>query len=70
MTSIEGLLAELDERTIATRIGIPHDEARMRYQMNSNTVEDFEEFSRKIGDYFNYHFISSKQIGEKYFCEA
>jgi hypothetical protein len=63
MTSIEGLLAELDEKTIATRIGIPHDEARMRYQMNSNTVEDFEEFSRKIGDYFNYHFTSCVSFG-------
>ena len=29
--SLDKLLAELDERYIARRIGIPHDEARMRY---------------------------------------
>jgi hypothetical protein len=56
MASINNLLAELDERTIAQRIGIPHDEARMRYSLTSNTVGSFEEFTRTISDYLNYHF--------------
>lgn len=53
--SLTNLLEELDERNIARRIGIPHDEARMRYRLNSNTVRDFDEFSRLIGDYYNHH---------------
>lgn len=54
--SIGNLLAELDERTIAQRIGIPHDEARMRYPLNTNTARSFDEFNGIIGDYYNTHF--------------
>jgi hypothetical protein len=63
VTSITGLLAELDERNIAQKIGIRHDEVRMRYPLQSNTVDDFEEFSRIIGDYCNYHFTSCISFG-------
>lgn len=54
--SIANLLAELDERSIAQRIGIRHDELRMQYPLNSNTVRDFDEFSQIIADYYNTHF--------------
>jgi len=63
MTSITGLLAELDERTIAQRIGIYHDEVRMRYPLQSNTVRSFDEFSRIIGHYCNYHFTNCVSFG-------
>jgi len=56
MVSINALLAELDERTIAQRIGIAHDEARLRYPLNSNTVSSFDEFNRLITNYYNFHF--------------
>jgi len=56
--SITNLLAELDERYIAQKIGIRHDEARMGYHLSSNTVRDFDEFTRVIGDYYNWHFSS------------
>lgn len=56
--SIDNLLAELDERTIAQRIGIPHDEARMRFSLNSNTVRSFSEFESVIADYYNTHFTT------------
>ena len=56
MATIDSLLSALDEGTIAQRVGIPHDEARIRYHLASNTVSDFEEFSTIIGDYYNYHF--------------
>ena len=56
MGNINALLDALDERTIAQQIAIPHDEARMRYSLDSNTVSDFDEFSRVIADYCNYHF--------------
>ncbi len=58
MASIHSLLAALDERTIAQRIGIANDETRMRYPLRSNTVRSFDEFSNVIGDYYNYHFTS------------
>lgn len=54
--SVNSLLAELDEKVIARRVGIPHDEARMQYALNSNTVSTFDEFSLIIGDYYNRHF--------------
>lgn len=54
--SINRLLTELDERYIAKKIGIKHDEARLAYRLSSNTVRDFDEFSRIIADYCNWHF--------------
>ena len=62
--SIANLLAELDERTIARKIGIPHDEARMQYSLRSNTVGSYEEFSRIIADYYSYHFTTCVSLGE------
>ena len=56
MAAIDTLLAALDDREIAQQIGLPHDEARMRYPLHSNTVADFDEFSDVIADYYNYHF--------------
>jgi hypothetical protein len=55
MSAIGDVLQALDERTIAQKVGIPHDEARMRYPLRSNTVADFDEFSTVIGDYYNHH---------------
>ena len=63
MASINSLLAALDERTIARRIGIPNDEARMRYSLHSNTVDSFEAFSDVIADYYNYHFTACVSRG-------
>jgi hypothetical protein len=63
MASVNTLLAELDERTIAQRVGIPHDEARMRYPLGSNTVESFDAFDRVITDYYNHHFTACVSRG-------
>ena len=63
MSSINNLLAELDERTIAQRIGIPHDEARMRYSLRSNTVGSFDEFNWIIADYYTKHFTACVSHG-------
>jgi hypothetical protein len=65
MASIDSLLAELDERTIAQRIGILHDETRMHYSPRSNTVGSFEEFERVIADYYNTHFTTCISQGGK-----
>ncbi len=56
MVSINTTLAALDEREIAQHVGIPHDEARIRFPLSSNTVRDFDEFREIIGDYYNHHF--------------
>ena len=56
MTSINSLLADLDERTIARRVAIGHDEARVGYPLQSNTVTDYNQFTGIITDYFNYHY--------------
>lgn len=56
MAAIDSLLAALDERVMAQRIGLRHDEARMRYPLRSNTVGTFDAFSGVITDYYNHHF--------------
>ena len=65
MGLINYLLSELEERTIAQKIGIPHDTARMRYPLESNTVDNFNEFNWVIGDYYNYHFTTCIAQGGK-----
>jgi len=55
MTSIAGLLADLDELAIARNVGIPHDEARMRYSLHKNTVQNYAEFADIITDYYSHH---------------
>ena len=56
MAAIDSLLTALDEREIAQQIGLKHDEARMGYQLQSNTVGNFDEFTDAIADYYNHHF--------------
>jgi len=63
MASIDSLLDELDERMIAERIGIPHDEARMRFPLKSNTVRDFDEFGDVVGRYYEHHFAACVSSG-------
>ncbi len=55
MASFQTLVEELNERTIAQRVGIKHDEARMSYRLSKNTVRTFSEFDGILGDYVNYH---------------
>jgi len=51
---INRLLAELDERHIAQAVTIPIDEARNKYPLRSNTVNDFHEFDAVITDFYNF----------------
>jgi len=55
MGSIENLLEAMDELTIARNVGIAHDEARMKYHLDRNTVESFDEFTEVIANYYNHH---------------
>lgn len=63
MISIRNLLVELDERTIAQQVGLRHDEARMRYPLHRNTVNDFDSFTEVIADYYNHHFTQCVSNG-------
>jgi hypothetical protein len=56
MTYLRGLLAELDERTVAERVAIAHDEVRASYRPRTFVPASFDEFSSIIADYYNYHF--------------
>jgi hypothetical protein len=56
MNSLNKLIAAIDEMTVTRKISIPHDEARMHYSPQINTVGSFKEFSNRIADYYNYHF--------------
>ena len=63
MATIDNLLAALDEREVARRVTMKHDEARMRYPLSSNTVRDFPEFSSVVADYYNYHQMMCISLG-------
>jgi hypothetical protein len=60
---INQLLNALDERTIARELGSAHDEARMSFPLSANTVGDFRQFERIIGEYYNHHFSRSVSRG-------
>jgi hypothetical protein len=55
MSKIKAILEELDEVYIARNIANRHDETRMQYSLQTNTVDNFAEYSDIIGDYLNYH---------------
>jgi len=58
MVSYDSLARALDEREIARRVAIRHDEARARYPLSSIRVTSFEEFTDAITRYYDYHFAT------------
>lgn len=50
------LRAELTPHAIAWNVTKRHDDARVRFHLNTNDVADYDEFSRLIGEYYNYLF--------------
>jgi hypothetical protein len=55
MGTLESLLAEMDELTLARNVAVPHDEARMNFSPGRNTVGSYDAFTDLITDYYNYH---------------
>ena len=51
MSAIDAMLDELSEHAIVQNISLKHDEARLQYHLDKNTVTDFAEFTEVIGDY-------------------
>ncbi|MBK7090662.1 MAG: hypothetical protein IPH59_02900 [bacterium] len=58
MGYLSSILEQLDERYIARLIAIPHDQARMKYAPPLFAIVDIGEFTRVIGEYYNYHFVT------------
>jgi len=63
MANIDSLIHALDERTIAQRVGKSHDDARVRYRLESSTVGGWPEFESHIGDYLAYHYGQCVSVG-------
>ena len=49
---LEWLLAELSEKNLADKIGLPLDEARLSYVMDKVTVKDGYEFNETITAFY------------------
>jgi len=58
VVSYDSLARALDEREIAARVAIKHDEARARYALSRNRVSTYEEFTDQITRYYDYHFAT------------
>lgn len=56
MASARDLIEALDERTIAKKVATVHDDARIRFHLNSNTVADYRAFEDLIAEYYEYHY--------------
>ena len=65
MTVLDSLVHALQEDTIAKRVGIPHDEARVRYRLNANTVSNWRDFENAIADYYAYHYAACVVAGAR-----
>ena len=56
MSIIDSLLNEISEETITDKVARLHDAYRMGYSSGSNTVNTYDDFSERIGDYYQGHF--------------
>lgn len=63
MIGINNMMEALTERAIAREEGLKHDDARMRYRLQQNTSDSFDDFAKTIGDYYNYHFTTCMSHG-------
>jgi len=60
---LDKILSELDEIYLVQNVTKKHDETRMKYRLESITVQDDHEFNRIIGDYYNFHYASCISSG-------
>ena len=52
--SIHSLIQMLDERFIASQVGIPYDQARAEYRLRSIVVRSVDEFEFILTDFYSY----------------
>lgn len=65
MVSYDSLARALDEREIANRVAIRHDEARARYPLDRIRASTFEEFTDVIARYYMYHYATCVAPGAR-----
>lgn len=63
MNTAQQMVEAMGEPVVARKIHIPHDERRMRYKQDSNTVDDFHDYGRKVGHFYNYQYTGTIAIG-------
>ena len=63
MSNFLHFLKSVEDHNLAEKVGTPHDEARMKYRLGSNTVANATEFERVIGDYYAYHHSACVSYG-------
>jgi len=56
MSRIANMIEDLRETTIARNIGIPHDQARNGFPIQSNVVTDYPQFEHLIASYYSHHY--------------
>lgn len=55
---LEEILHALDESIIAREVGRHHSSVRAAYMLPRNSVDNYREFLRVIGEYYNHHYSS------------
>ena len=60
---IQQFLRSLGEQEIARAVKIPHDEARIRFPLNRNTVQDYDEFEAITSAYVQHHHSACVGVG-------
>jgi hypothetical protein len=66
MSVLDDILNELEERLLAERVTIRHDEARMRYPLKSIIVANANEMLREAGNYYAYHYAAVVAPGAQF----
>lgn len=62
MSIITQITRELEERTMAAKVGRAYDDARISYQLQSNQVSSEDAFHQIIGDFYNH--VHSKCVSK------
>lgn len=65
MTDINELVHSLQDTTIAQRVTIAHDNARMQYHPKSITVSNYRGFEDEIADYVSFHYAACVAPGAR-----
>jgi hypothetical protein len=65
MGVLENIIRELDETYVIGHVTGRHDDARIQFSLNSNTVSDDAGFDTLIAEYYNHHYTKCVSGGGK-----
>ncbi|GMW03679.1 MAG: hypothetical protein AMXMBFR84_48130 [Candidatus Hydrogenedentota bacterium] len=63
MPSIQSIIHDLSDTTIADRVTSRHDDARNHYHLRQNRVPNWDDFRAVTGDYYAHHYTSAVTRG-------